>query len=96
MAQAASLTRSGESAVLVLYRIHISCTENYPEEGRCSLIRDTGHSFSSLVPSLDLKKKKKNAHMRVFRSGDETRTSAVCDLGTRQYFPRDHTAPCNL
>ena len=86
MAQAASLTRSGESAVLALYRIHISCTENYPEEGRCSLIRDTGHSFSSLVPSLDLKKNKKNAHVRVFRSGDETRTSAVCDLGTRQYF----------
>ena len=70
MAQAASLTRSGESAVLALYRIHISCTENYPEEGRCSLIRDTGHSFSSLVPSLDLKKKK-------------TLTCAFFGLGTR-------------
>ena len=53
MAQAASLTRSGESAVLALYRIHIPVLIKCGR-GRCSLIRDTGHSFSSLVPSLDL------------------------------------------
>ena len=74
MAQAASLTRSGESAVLALYRIHISCTENYPEEGRCSLIRDTGHSFSSLVPSLDLKKKKKTLTCAFFGLGTRARS----------------------